>query len=72
MKQSPKIAASQPSQNMALVTLQKMTSVSMNGWVALDKSTSKTYNCNLTPQQVQQQMALAEDFDEADKKCVGL
>ncbi len=45
-----------------------MTSVSMKGWVALDKPTSKTYNCNLTPQQVQQQMSLAKDFDEADKK----
>lgn len=52
----------------ALGALQKMTSVSMNGWVPLDKSDTKTYNCNLTPQQVQQQMALAKDFGEADQQ----
>lgn len=52
----------------ALVALQKMTSVSMNGWVPLDNSDTKTYNCKLTPQQVQQQMALAKDFGEADQK----
>lgn len=40
----------------------------MNGWVPLDNSDTKTYNCNLTPQQVQQQMALAKDFGEADQK----